>query len=277
MTTATIAPRASADTAQRSDIAAVPLRMIRASVDIRAFHEWAGSRRMMRQSAFDPGYALHCLLTETFGDLAPKPFRLIVPRSKGVRHGTLYGYCGADAQELQQESAICACPLQARILPANRIDSKPMPTEWRVGKRLGFETLIRPVARCRDSKPDSESNRKGGKERDVFLHRVELQKSQSQGEDERISREAVYSDWLATQLLRHGGARLEGSAVMKSFQRTRIIRNLSARRSIEGPEAVMRGVLTITDAHAFNALLARGVGRHRAYGYGMLLLRPARA
>ena len=245
-----------------------PLRMIRATVDIRAFHEWAGSRRMMRQSAFDPGYALHCLLTETFGDLAPKPFRLIVPRSKGVRHGTLYGYCGADAQELQQESAICACPLQARILPTARIATKPMPTDWRVGKRLGFETLIRPVARCRDSKPDSESNRKGGKERDVF---------QLQGEEALLSREAVYSDWLATQLLRHGGARLEGSAVMKSFQRTRIIRNLSARRSIEGPEAVMRGVLAITDAHAFNALLARGIGRHRAYGYGMLLLRPARA
>ena len=268
MTTATITPRASADTVQRPDTAVAPLRMIRATVDIRAFHEWAGSRRMMRQIAFDPGYALHCLLTETFGDLAPKPFRLIVPRSKGVRHGTLYGYCGADAQELQQESAICACPLQARILPTARIDTKPMPTDWRVGKRLGFETLIRPVARCRNSKPDSESNRKGGKERDVF---------QLQGEEALLSREAVYSDWLATQLLRHGGARLEGSAVMKSFQRTRIIRNLSARRSIEGPEAVMRGVLAITDAHAFNALLARGIGRHRAYGYGMLLLRPARA
>lgn len=275
MTTATIAPRASADTAQRSDIADAPLRMIRATVDIRAFHEWADSRRMMRQNAFDSGYALHCLLTETFGDLAPKPFRLIVPRSKGVRHGTLYGYCGADAQELQQESAICACPLQARILPANRIDSKPMPTDWQVGKRLGFETLIRPVARCRNSKPDMESNRKGGKERDVFLHSVELQKSQ--GDATPISREAVYSDWLRAQLLRHGGAQLEGSAVMKSFQRTRIIRNLSARRSIEGPEALMRGVLTITDAHAFNVLLARGIGRHRAYGYGMLLLRPARA
>lgn len=275
MTTATIAPRASAAAAHSVDTAAAPLRMIRATVDIRAFHQWAGSR-MMRQSAFDPGYALHCLLTETFGDLAPKPFRLIVPRSKGVRHGALYGYCDADAYELRQESAICADPLQARILPASRIDSKPMPTEWRVGKRLGFETLIRPVVRCRNSERDPESNRKDCSERDVFLHSVELQKSQSEDEDAQLSREAVYSDWLAAQLLRHGGARLEGSAVMKSFQRTRVIRNRD-RRSIEGPEAVMRGILTITDADAFNALLARGIGRHRAYGYGMLLLRPARA
>ena len=36
----------------------------------------------------------------------------------------------------------------------------------------------------------------------------------------------------------------------------------------------MRGVLTITDPDAFAQLLARGVGRHRSYGYGMLLLRP---
>ena len=61
-----------------------------------------------------------------------------------------------------------------------------------------------------------------------------------------------------------------------SFQRTRAIRKLHARHS-EGPDAVMRGILTITDAAAFSNLLARGVGRHRAYGYGMLLLRPARA
>ena len=36
----------------------------------------------------------------------------------------------------------------------------------------------------------------------------------------------------------------------------------------------MRGILTITDPIAFAELLKRGVGRHRAYGYGMLLLRP---
>ena len=36
----------------------------------------------------------------------------------------------------------------------------------------------------------------------------------------------------------------------------------------------MSGALTITDGEKFAQLLARGIGRHRAYGYGMLLLRP---
>ena len=52
------------------------------------------------------------------------------------------------------------------------------------------------------------------------------------------------------------------------------MRKRHARYS-EGPDAVMRGVLTITDPDAFSSLLASGIGRHRAYGYGMLLLRPA--
>ena len=90
-------------------------------------------------------------------------------------------------------------------------------------------------------------------------------------------REQVYAEWLSAQLERRGGASLDVEQTkLVSFQRTRAIRKLHARHS-EGPDAVMRGTLTITDPVAFAALLAQGVGRHRAYGYGMLLLRPARA
>ena len=59
------------------------------------------------------------------------------------------------------------------------------------------------------------------------------------------------------------------------FQRVRTVRKLHTRAS-EGPHAVMRGSLTIADPSAFSRMLAQGVGRHKAYGYGMLLLRPAR-
>ena len=60
-----------------------------------------------------------------------------------------------------------------------------------------------------------------------------------------------------------------------SFQRTRSHRKLR-QRHIEGPDAVMRGIFTITDPAKFAAMLKEGIGRHRSYGYGMLLLRPAR-
>ena len=43
----------------------------------------------------------------------------------------------------------------------------------------------------------------------------------------------------------------------------------------EGPAALMRGTLVVGDDPAkFAELLRCGVGRHRAYGFGMLLVRP---
>ena len=44
------------------------LQMIRAEVDLREFQRWMGNKRLQ-----DPDHAMHCLLTECFGDLAPSP------------------------------------------------------------------------------------------------------------------------------------------------------------------------------------------------------------
>ena len=55
----------------------------------------------------------------------------------------------------------------------------------------------------------------------------------------------------------------------------RIDRRPAPAATSEGPDAVLAGVLEVTDGEAFAALLRRGVGRHRAFGFGMLLLRPA--
>ncbi|WP_083761830.1 type I-E CRISPR-associated protein Cas6/Cse3/CasE [Alkalilimnicola ehrlichii MLHE-1] len=41
------------------------------------------------------------------------------------------------------------------------------------------------------------------------------------------------------------------------------------------PDALVTGRLTVRDPDTFATLVARGVGRHRAFGFGMLLLRPA--
>ena len=73
----------------------------------------------------------------------------------------------------------------------------------------------------------------------------------------------------------HGGARIvvEGRRDMSlaAFRRTRVPRG---GRRFEGPDAVFQGALTVENLESFVQLLARGVGRHRAYGYGRRLLRP---
>ena len=273
---------------------ATGLRMVRGEVDLREFNRWMGSRRLQ-----DPDHAMHCLLMECFGEKAPKPFRLVATRGASV--GSLYGYGTADAGALRESAAICACPLQARVLPADRIDDKPMPAEWRVGLRLGFEARVRPVVRythrgecgnadapCRErrfarknqderrlARKDQCANCRASPERDAFLH--EALTHDDKGEMERTgrTREAVYRDWLASKLAGCGGAILDTEKTrLASFRRTRAVRKLHRRHS-EGPDALMRGELEVTDSAAFGALLARGIGRHRAYGYGMLLLSPA--
>ena len=235
-----------------------PLQMIRAEISVRDFQRWMGMRRLQ-----DPDHAMHCLLVESFGkELAPKPFRVMTPR--GGRNGCLYGYAHAGADALREAAGIYACPLQAGIIPADRIESKAMPTEWQSGKKLGFEIRVRPIVR-----PTKNAGSRPGRECDAFQLEAE---QYGKGEMPR-SREQVYRDWLAKQLDARGGARLE-SAMLQSFQRTRAIRRQHTRYS-EGPDALMRGNLVITDGDAFANLLAQGVGRHRAYGYGMLLIRPA--
>ncbi len=237
------------------------LQMVRAEVRVREFQRWMGTRRLQ-----DPDHAMHCLLTECFGDLAPKPFRLIAPR--GASTGCLYGYGRAGADALRESADICADPLQAQIIPASTIDSKLMPQQWTAGKRLGFEVRIRPVVRRTCNAKDRPK-----KECDAFLHEA-LQYPEKGGM--KRGREQVYAEWLSGRLDRKGAAILDfENTKLMSFQRTRAVRKLRARHS-EGPDAVMRGVLTVTDSAAFAALLSHGIGRHRAYGYGMLLLRPPR-
>ena len=261
--------------------------MIRADIDVRSFYRWAGSRGMISRNAFDPGFAMHCLLTESFGrDLAPKPFRVIIPRDRNRQSGILYGYAECDAGELRDATQTFACPLQAKVLPSSSIDSKTMPTSWQAGQRLGFEVLIRPVVRLqrvlsrvpsdrlrlfkvdrpREGEPKREP--RPGKECDVFLWEAILH---SEKGGMKRNREQVYADWLSDRLARRG-ARLE-EALLRSFQWVRVVRKLRTHAS-EGPDAVMQGTLEVTDPTMFAPLIANGIGRHRAYGYGMLLLRP---
>ena len=269
------------------------LQMVRAEVNVRDFQRWMGTRRLQ-----DPDHAMHCLLTECFGSppsmehperqgLAPKPFRLMVTR--GAATGCLYGYGHADADAMRDAAAVCADPLQTRILPAAGMDSKPMPSEWQAGRRLGFEVRIRPVMRhpnreaCRRSdescyklrlpRKSQCENCRPNPEQDAFLHEA-LQYPEKGGMTR--TREQVYAEWLSNRLEGKGGATLDMASVkLVSFQRTHAYRKLRARHT-EGPDAVMRGIVTIADPTKFASLLSDGIGRHRSYGYGMLLLRPAR-
>ena len=230
------------------------LQMIRADVNVHEFQRWMGAKRLQT------GHAMHCLLKE-FSDNGPKPFGLIVPRGNSFSVFLRYARLRrGSARNRSVSPTLCSAGNSCR-----QIDSKLIP-RMEAGRLLGFETRIRPIVRQSRNNPSKPT-----RECDAFQAEAE---QHLKGGMER-GREEVYRDWLSSQLDRIGGASLDVKQTkLVSFQRTRAVRKLHGHYS-EGPDAVMRGNLTITDPAAFSALLARGVGRHRAYGYGMLLLRPA--
>lgn len=241
------------------------LHLVELPVDLRQLHLWAGNRQAPGRGS-DEGLTLHHLLGEVFGPGVLQPFRMMV--APGAKQGTLFAYADQDAEALRQSASLSQTPSDATAIRLDRLRSIPRPdTAWRAGQHIGFDLRLRPVVRL--ASPLSGQTEDGqplifrkGAELDAFLARALR--------GEAVTRETVYLDWLATRLA--PGAELEReTSRLVSFRREIAIRD---GRRIEGPDATVHGTLTVTDAAAFARLLSGGIGRHRSYGYGMLLLRP---
>lgn len=246
------------------------LHLVEATIVLRDLHLWAGGRGLGGR-AVDEGVLLHHLLGETFGPAALQPFRLLV--AEGGQAATLYAYATQDAEALRQVALASMTPGQQTVIPLDRLRSIPRPPSvWREHQRLGFDVRLRPVVRLHNDitgqteTGEAVSLRKGA-EIDVFLARSLRTGGENPDSPDRTS---VYINWLAERLT--GAAQLETETTrLASFRRQVVIRK---GRRIEGPDATVHGTLTVIDPEGFARLLKAGIGRHRAYGYGMLLLRP---
>jgi CRISPR system Cascade subunit CasE len=89
--------------------------------------------------------------------------------------------------------------------------------------------------------------------------------------DDSIVRQNIYLSWFHDQI--DPSAAQIGSLRIDAMKRTRVYRKGAA--NIEGPDVTFAGDLAVVGSGPFAALLARGIGRHRAFGFGMLLLSPA--
>lgn len=248
------------------------VHLIRGRIGTNALTRWAGERGWTggRAGTFDRGRAIHHLVDEMFGPSTLRPFRLLVPQ----RHseGNLYAYAASDATDLKRAADIQAKPDHLGVLPLERLESKPMPGDWTKGQRVGFNIRVRPIRRIGKAIEAPSGKIPAGSELDAFLlEAIRRHPDERSGmrESER-TREAVYLDWLADRF--RNAARLDArTSRVVQFHRTVVSRGTAA---VEGPDAVVHGTLTIEDREQFNQLLRRGVGRHRAFGYGMILLGP---
>ena len=250
-----------------------PLHLARIPLRTDALAFWAGERGWgsVRQGAdFDEGRAIHHLLAEVLGPRSVHCFRLLVPPRQ--RAGSLYLYSPMAAEVLKAAADLCAWPEHLGVLPLSRLESRPMPGTWLAGHRLGFDLRARPIRRLRRDLDGVRGRMSRGAEVDAYL--IEALRRYPDAPDgmakARRTREAVYLDWLEERF--EGIASLDRPACrLARFRRSRVLRE---HRGLEGPDATIHGTLTVSDPDRFGELLRRGVGRHRAYGYGMLLLRP---
>ncbi len=251
------------------------MHLIHAPFDMRAFSRWAGQRGLVRHGAYDPDYALHILLSAMFGKGELQPFRLFW--SERRRSGALYAYAESDQSALQDVAAATAPPDCLASLNPAQLLSKPMPVSFPAGRRLGFDLRVRPVRRLRRDLHDSQSNEVLLKGKEVDAYRLEAlthfpdgwRRRDEKTERQGMSRESVYTTWLEERL---GDDATVEQCRLASFSRVRTIRGDG--RGPEGPDAVLHGTLSVCDSESFARRLRTGVGRHRAYGYGMILLRP---
>jgi CRISPR system Cascade subunit CasE len=246
-----------------------PLLMLRLLPDMAALARWVAATGQ-RALQDDTGYALHAVLRAALGDLAPKPFALL------ERPGSLQliGYTRRSAAELDRalaQAEVCdpGAALALGLGKAANTLIKPLPADWRHGERLSFEVRVAPVVRSRQQ-PGG-----GYPEIDAAFHPDFATGIPG-------DREAAHLCWLTRELSRGGAATLRSARAI-AFHLAPIARRhaqadgkRTPRSTQQGllPDLTVRGQLQVDDPVAFDALLARGLGRHRSFGFGCLLLAP---
>lgn len=228
--------------------------LIDVRINGRAMYTWAKAIGLI---GADQGYIVHSLICAAYGSHRMQPFRMYNDQNSGqVR---LLGYCAASAEELIAERQAVAEPLVSTAFLSEV--SKEMPSAWKVGSNFTFNLLVSPVVTISGTR----------KQVDAFM--------QAQ---EGSTREDVYADWLKKRL--DGKAEIKELS-LKAFSLEKVARrqvadengNRPLGKTFTIPRAEFDGVLAVTDGDAFSALFQNSIGKHGAFGYGAILLRPTKA
>ena len=249
--------------------------LVHASFSMRAFNRWAGERGLIRRGSFDEGYALHVLLSAMFGKAVLQPFRLFASERRS--RASLYAYAHVDGDALRDTAEAAAPPDCIDVIDYQKMRSKRMPSVFEPGRRLGFDLRLRPVRRLNQDLTDPQPGRVLTKGAEVDAFRLEAIRRFPSGWTDAdaaatkngVTRQSVYAEWLTE---RFGDAAGVEQCDLVAFRRSRAIRGRG--RGPEGPDVTLQGTLTVSNPTVFSHILRNGLGRHRAYGYGMLLLRP---
>lgn len=240
------------------------LHLARIGINPTALHVYAA----MRSVGDDDGlYAVHHALRKRFGDAAPQPFHAVLTGPEPH----VVGYLAADdADRIVTLAATGEQTLDEVFTGAP--ETRGMPTLWENGARLTFRLRGRPVVRYSERIADHVEKTTGWRppanEIDAVI--AESRKTGIPADPEKVCR-----TWLERRL---GEAATIEAFTLRDYRRTSSRRSShgpKGRGLTTGPDAAMSGILTINNGVAFEALLAHGIGRHAAFGYGMMMVARA--
>ncbi len=140
-----------------------------------------------------------------------------------------------------------------------------------VGQRLFFMLKVNPVVTVK-----SESGKQ--KRHDVVMYRKNQLGFQNLPEHERPPLQQVIqescSDWLSDRSGKNGFSFSPSEISIEGYRRHRSFVGRKSR-DIRYSTVDIHGLLTVTDPQPFRQLLCAGIGKSKAFGCGLLLIRNA--
>ena len=144
------------------------------------------------------------------------------------------------------------------------VQTKQFAPKLQAGQRLQFSIRINPVIKRRDE--DGRQQR-----HDLVMDLKKNANYQDQTQAELVQQAA--RQWLEARSTRNGFAIAEGSLIGEAYRQWRFAGKGGRKISFSSIDCA--GLLKIADADLFNEALTRGIGPEKAFGCGLLLIRPA--
>jgi CRISPR system Cascade subunit CasE len=241
-----------------------PLYMHKFFFDTQKLTMFFKERQLTQSSgSADFGYGIHSILKELFGTMALQPFHLLRCFSNSCE---ILGYCQHDLGTLHNHADSFADPTLHQLVNWDVCSTKKMPNNFSTGMRLSFEVRVCPVKRSRNTNLLNSKPQGIVREYDAYLSR----------QDSSLSRDQVYGEWLR-RILEHAGVNVIQTR-MERFLQVKTLQRRDNQRSLKSlgqrPDVTLIGLIEVSDSIAFRRMLALGIGRHKAFGFGMMLLKP---
>lgn len=218
-----------------------------------------------REALFDvmnaSAYSAHQLLWQLFSEHDERPF---------LFRQELETESGAEGQSPR---GLPLFYVLSREAPDTRnalfqIESKTFEPSLSVGDRLAFRLRANPTV-DRRSGPGSQSRRS-----DVLMHAKSAFPAGQRGTRECADAvEAAAVEWLATRAATHGFS-VPVHPITGAYRQHVIRKKNQPRASVRFSSLDYEGQLEVADPARFLETLAAGIGRAKAFGCGLMLVRP---